>query len=335
MKFLRIVGIILLVLIIAIVFFYFRYSPNRNPNWGLTFSYQEAQGLGFDWKVMYLDILSDLKPKNLRLMTYWEDIEKKQGQYDFRLQIKCFRKLKSRTYNVVLVVGRKQPRWPECHQPDWYNDLSADDQKQALYNFVSKSIDHFKTYTAIKTWQVENEPYFGFGPDCPKADANVLKEEINIVSKLDNRPIMVTDSGDRGTWLKAGRSGADDFGFTLYRVSYDEKYGGYYKYPLPAGFYRVRAGILKTFTKTSTVSDMELQMEPWFTNGALNTPIDQQKALMNPKVFDANILYAKKTGVSAHYLWGVEWWYWMAKQNGDWGMWEKAKELFAALSTQG
>jgi len=75
------------------------------------------------------------------------------------------------------------------------------------------------------------------------------------------------------------------------------------------------------------VWDVELQMEPWFTNGAINTPLDIQKTLMNPKVFAENIEYAKKSGLEAHYLWGVEWWYWMAKINNDWGLWAAAKDF--------
>ena len=326
-KFFKYFGIIVLLAIIIAAFFYFRFSPAKTPIWGLTFSYQEAKGLGFDDRQMYLDILSDLKPKNIRLMTYWEDLEKQPGQFDFAnvdWQLEQAEKYKAQ---VILVVGRKQPRWPECHQPTWFGTLSVSDQNQAVLDFVKATVEHFKSSPVIKSWEVENEPYFGFGPNCPKSEGNLLKHEISLVKNLDARPVLVTDSGDRGSWLASVNAGADNFGFTLYRVSYDEKYGGYYKYPLPPAFYRVRAGILETFTHVKQIVDIELQMEPWFTNGALNTSVDKQKTLMNASVFAENIKYAKKTGVSEHYLWGVEWWYWMAKKQNDWGMWAAAKDL--------
>ncbi|HEX5430213.1 MAG TPA: hypothetical protein VFX17_04015 [Patescibacteria group bacterium] len=325
----KILGIIILLLIIACGFFYFRFKPAQSQTWGLTFSYQEAEGLGFDWKTMFLDMLSDLKPKNLRLMTYWEDAEPQPGQFNFNIPDQMLEESAKQNVQVLLVVGLKQPRWPECHVPSWYNSLSKGDQDAAVLDFVQTEIEHFKSFPAVTAWQVENEPYFGFGPDCPTESSDLLDKEVALVKSLDSRPVVVTDSGDRGGWIPAANSGADILGFTLYRVSYDQKYGGYYKYPLPAAFYRVRAGILQTFTHTKQVEDVELQMEPWFTDGALNTPLDVQDALMNPKVFDQNIKYAESTGVGTHYLWGVEWWYWMAKKNNDWGMWNEAKKLFS------
>jgi hypothetical protein len=50
---------------------------------------------------------------------------------------------------------------------------------------------------------------------------------------------------------------------------------------------------------------------------------------MNPKVFSQNVAYARSVGFADNYLWGVEWWYWLAKQKNDWGMWQAAKEAIA------
>ena len=50
---------------------------------------------------------------------------------------------------------------------------------------------------------------------------------------------------------------------------------------------------------------------------------------MNQKIFAENVAYAKKVGFQDNYLWGVEWWYWMAKKNNDWGMWTAAKDLLS------
>jgi hypothetical protein len=326
-KFFQILGVVVLILILSAVFFYFRYQPSGNTDWGLTFSYREAQGLGFDWKTVYLDMLNDLKPKKLRLMAYWEDIERERGKFDFTIVDQIMIEAQKRSIDVVMVVGRKQPRWPECHEPDWFRSLSKPDQNQAVLNMVKMTTEHLKVYGNIKAWQVENEPYFGFG-SCATIDHNLFNQEVKLVRSIDSRPVVATDSGDRGAWIPVARSGADVMGFTLYRLSYDKRYGGFYKYPIPSWFYRVRAGMLQAFAPNiKEIWDVELQLEPWFTNGALNSPLSEQRSLMNPKIFAENVAYAKKTGISEHYLWGVEWWYWMAKKNNDWGMWEAAKNL--------
>lgn len=328
-KFLKFSGIFIAVVILIIAFFYFRYKPKAQPEWGLSYSYQEAIGLGFDPKIMFLDVVTDLKPKKLRLMTYWKDAEKTPGQYDFSAVDWQLEQAQKYNVDVLLVLGRKQPRWPECSEPDWVKKLSAADQDQALLDFLEKSVEHFKPNPTIKEWQVENEPFFNFGPDCPVSSADLLAKEVGLVKQLDSRKIIVTDSGERGLWLPVARSGGDILGATVYRVSYDPRYGGYYKYPIPGVFYRIKAGFLQTFTHISDVWDVELQMEPWFTQGAFNTPLEQQQTLMNAKVFADNVAYAKRTRLSRHYLWGVEWWYWMAKKQNDWGMWTAAKNLLS------
>jgi hypothetical protein len=324
-KFWKIFWIVIGVVVLILGFFYFKYPATDTPELGLTFSYKEAQGLGFDWKTMYLDILSDLQPKNLRLMTYWNDLEPKMGQYNFDIIDQELAEAQKRNIKVIVVVGRKQPRWPECFEPDWFKNLTKDKQDQAQIEVVRKTVEHLKGYTAIADWQVENEPQFSFGAMCPIIPLDLLRQEISTVKSQDARPVIVTDSGEIGKWLPTARTGADIFGATMYRVAYNSKYGGYYKYPLPAAFYRIKAGILTTFSPIKQVYGVELQMEPWFNSGAFNTPLDLQRTLMNPKVFDQNLKYAKQSGFAQHYMWGVEWWYWMAKKNGDWGMWNAAK----------
>jgi hypothetical protein len=37
--------------------------------------------------------------------------------------------------------------------------------------------------------------------------------------------------------------------------------------------------------------------------------------------------FAKDVGFTDNYIWGVEWWAWLAQKHGDWGMWVAAKTL--------
>lgn len=305
-----------------------QFTPAKEFVWGLNFSQVRARELGFDPNEIYLGMLSDLKPKKIRLVAYWDLIEPEIDKYDFSQMDWMLSKATEYNSEVIFVVGRKEPRWPECHQPDWVKSLPQAEQDQVELDMIKVAVEHFKAFPIIKIWQVENEPQFGFGDNCPKISRDVLKKEVALVKSLDSRPTMTTDSGELGRWLPTATVGADLFGTTMYRVVHNST-SGYFKYPLPPVFFHIKAGILKVFTKLPPPIGVELQAEPWFANGIENTDLDTQKALMNPKIFQSNIEYAKQAGFSDNYLWGVEWWYWMAKNQDDWGMWTAAKNLLS------
>ena len=321
------IGIILLI-VVAGVYFTSQFHPASEISWGLTFSQHRADELGFDPMIMYKDILADLHPQKIRLIAYWDQIEPSQDKYDFAQLDQMLKLANDNHVQVILAIGKKEPRWPECHQPDWVNSLNDTDQSQVQLDMIKTVVNHFKNTPAIKIWQVENEPLFHFGDKCGWIGHSFLKQEVGLVKSLDTRPVLVTDSGELGLWLPAATVGEDLFGSTMYRVVY-HRFFGYIKYPLPPQFFHLKAGILKVFTKLPPPVGVELQAEPWVANGILNTDLDTQRALMNPKVLASNIAYAKQAGFEDNYLWGVEWWYWMAKKQNDWGMWTYAKQLFA------
>lgn len=330
MKILKIIVYVLLALILAFLslcaYFYSQFEPATNYQWGISFSAGHAQYLGFDWKTMYLDMLNDLQPKKLRLVSYWDETERERGVYDFHQQEEMLIEAGKRNIEVIMVVGLKQPRWPECHHPAWYNDLSLEQRSMAQLNIVKQTVDTLKKYPAITMWQVENEGLFDFGEVCPTIDKELFKSEIALVRNLDDRPVLLTDSGELGRWVPTAKMGPDVLGPTMYRVVHNPKYG-YFQYPLPPAFFRVKAGIVEKVTGVNRFLGAELQAEPWFADDMFRTDLKDQYSLMNPEIFRDNIEYAKDAGFSENYLWGVEWWYWLAKKHGDWGMWNEAKKL--------
>jgi hypothetical protein len=320
-----IVIVIVIVLFSTAVYFYEQGKPTQNITFGITFSTSYAASLGFDPKQMFLDMMADLKPKKIRLMAYWEEIEPSQGKFDFQNLDELLIEAGKENVDVILAVGRKLPRWPECHQPDWYNNLDASAKQEAQDTMVKTTVEHLKQFEAIKAWQVENEPYFVFGINCPIQSQDSVSQEVQLVKSLDNRPIILTASGEQGNWNQTARSGADIVGVTMYRTVYNDKLG-YYKYPLGPWFYRIKAGIERTF-EGKPVIGVELQAEPWLLSGIFNTDLDTQRSLMNAKVFQSNASFAKQAGLADNYLWGVEWWYWLARKQNDWTMWTVAKDL--------
>ena len=58
---------------------------------------------------------------------------------------------------------------------------------------------------------------------------------------------------------------------------------------------------------------VELQAEPWFMTGGplTDVPVAQQVAMLPPAALRGHVHFARETGTSAIYHWGVEWWYQM------------------------
>ncbi len=320
-------GVVLLLLGSLAGYFYSEYTPSQTLVWGVTFSPPAAEYLGLDWKQAYLAMLQDLSVKYVRIPVYWDRLEPKQGAFSYEEVDWMLQQAAQYHAQVILGLGRKQPRWPECHNPAWFNSLSSAEQQKATLDMLTHAVLHFKASAAVEVWQVENEPDFKFGPDCEKTPIDFLTTEVTLVRLLDSHPTLVTDSGEIGHWLPVAGSGADYFGSTMYRVVHN-KFFGYITYPLPPLFFKIKAGILNSFAAPKKIWGVELQAEPWFVTDALHTPIPEQLALMNPELLAQNIAYARAVGFERNYLWGVEWWYWLKTKHDNPVMWDAAEKLY-------
>lgn len=290
--------------------------------YGVTFSTLHAKELGLDWKEVYLATLDDLGVRHLRIPVYWNAVERTPGEYDWSEVDWMLEEAAKRDARVILAVGRKTPRWPECHVPDWAMTLSPEAQNERVLELLAAEIVHFKGASAVKRWQVENEPLFRFGL-CPPPDRGMLKREVALARTLDQRPIMVTDSGELSSWLRTGPL-ADTLGISMYRLVWNDDLGSLY-WPVAPAFYADRIRALQPFLGEVIVS--ELQAEPWFHKPVPEVPIDEQLEQMHPAKLAANAEFAAASGASEVYLWGVEWWYWLSLQARP-ELWETAKPLF-------
>ena len=327
-KLLKFICVLVLALGLLAWFFYAQFEASTNPQFGLNFSLPYMSYLGFDWKQAYLEILDELKPKHLRIMAYWEILEPEPGKFKFSDMDFMLKEAEKHNAKVILVLGQKQPRWPECHHPGWYKELSDGKRETALLAMLKESVSHFKNFKSITRWQLENEPFFAYGPDCPVITADLLDKEIALVKSLDARPILLTDSGEKGAWLPTAKK-ADVFGSTMYREVYYDGLGKYMKYPIPPFVYRVRAGFVKVFSKAEEFVGVELQAEPWFSGEIFANSREEQNKHMNRDIFLENIEYARKVGFAENYLWGVEWWYYFKDLYKDDSIWQEAKKVLS------
>ena len=319
---------LLIFLLISLGYFFIGKPPQAEKiTWGVNFSQKHARDLGLDWKETYLALLDDLGARNLKVAAHWDLLEYEKDKYyldDLDWQIK---KAEEKGAKLLLVIGMKTGRWPECHIPEWAKNLNKEEQQKEILEMIEEVVLRYRDRVSVGDWQVENEPFFPFG-ECPWSDINFLKKEIDLVKSFDvqRRPILISDSGEGSFWINAAKLG-DIVGTTLYKKVWFRQLGNYIYYPFPPTFYWRKAQLIeKIFNKKVVV--VELQAEPWGPKLLYESPLEEQEKTMNLERFKANIEFAKKTGFKEFYLWGAEWMYWMKEKQNQPEIWNEAKKLF-------
>jgi len=300
-------------------------SENKDAKLGVTFSKRYAEDIGLNWKEAYIAILDDLKVKKIRIPVYWDLTEPEEGRYNYDDIDWQLEEAGKRNAEIILVVGQKVPRWPECAIPGWAG-TSDQKRKTALLKFIDTTVERYKDNSEIKYWQIENEPFLPFGI-CPDFDVNLLDSELALVkSKNTGKPVMVTDSGELSLWVRAA-SRADVFGTTMYRTIY-KKGLGYFDYPIGPRFFQFKAYFNKILAHQENNIVIELQGEPWISGYTTEQPLDEQFKSMDAEKLKHNVSFARKAGFPEIYLWGAEWWYWLRINQGYPELWNTARDLF-------
>lgn len=323
------IGIGIFILATAVALWWLARKPvPEHITYGMSFNTVYARELGLDWKQTYDAILDDLGVRHLRLAAHWPMIEPAKDTYNFTEMDYQVKRAEAVGADVIFAVGRRLPRWPECHIPDWAKEQTWDQQKVEIKDYITKVVERYRDSPAITYWQVENEPYLTvFAYDhCGALDEAFLHEEIALVHTLDpTRPVLVTDSGNLGTWAGAYQSG-DAFGTSVYVYFWNQQLGQF-KTLLPPWFYRVKEKIMSYLYGKKPTFLIELAAEPWLLQPVTDVPLSVQYTRMNVTKFNDILQYAVETRYGRQYLWGAEWWYWL-KLKGDSSMWDRGKQLF-------
>jgi len=300
---------------------------NARSKLGFTFSIRAAEALGLDWKQAFDAALQDLHPAIVRIPIDWDRLEAEEGVFDFTAFDYQVQEIEDMGAQVILVVGVKLPRWPECHIPAWAASLPPAEAQEASLIATRAVVNHFSGHDSVYAWQVENEALFSFG-ECPAwvSSRARLKKELNLVRSLAGKALITTsDSGELSTWLRTATLPIDALSISLYRAVYDEK-RGYFYWPVNPYFYRLHALLMKPFVDQLFIS--ELQMEPWgpATVQDLSTP--EMYRSFSPLDFSQRIDFAQRTGAEVILAWGVEWWYYMKEIRHDASYWEEALKVY-------
>ncbi len=306
-------------------------DPNRPVTWGVTFSQKFAEDFGIPWEETYRAMLDDLGVKHLRLIAYWDVIEPERDRFDFSGLDYQMRLAREHGALVILAVGQKLPRWPECHDPGWVSGFSELERKKEFEAFLASVVERYRDDPTLRYWQVENEPFLPFG-ECSTISRNALDAEVALVRSQDPaHKILTTDSGELGLWYAAAHRG-DVFGTTMYRRVHNNIFG-YIDYHLPPEFFRLKEQLVRFMLGDQQKPFLvaELAAEPWMTKQLWETDPKVQLTFFDEPFFEDTIEYAKRTGFDEYYLWGVEWWYWLKVKHDNPVFWVRARQLFRPL----
>ena len=311
----------------GIAYWYQQKHKNEPITFGSTFIPTYAESFGLDPQETMQAMIDDLGIKRFRLVSYWRTIEKEPGAYDFSQLDWQFEKVKKAGGRVSLAIGLRQPRWPECHAPEWAKQQDIDEWYPRLRVFLTKVVERYKDSSVLESYQLENEFFMSVFGDCPDHSAWRLKEEYELVKSLDtDTPVIVTRSNN---WIgiPVGEPRADIVGVSVYKRIWDKTATKrYFEYPIPPWYYSFLAGTTEIATDRNTFIH-ELQAESWLPEGyAMNSASNEEVyKSMNPKLLKERLQYAVDTGMKTIDLWGPEWWYFMKQKRGAPELWNTAK----------
>ncbi|MCE7936969.1 hypothetical protein DYH10_04265 [Candidatus Saccharibacteria bacterium CPR2] len=324
-----IISSLFLFAIVLIVSFLIRHA-GEPTQLGVSFSKNYAEELGINWQTAYEGVLRDLGFRKLRLMSYWDEHEKERDQYDFTSldwQMDLAAKYKAK---VSLAIGHRQPRWPECHTPNWAKKLERNQQDAELLEYLEAVTLRYRDHPALESYQLENEIFNRLFGECPDFDRDLLAKEYGLVKKLDPaHSVIINVSNQSGTPVR--QPVGDEVGFSMYKKAYGEIFGmGYYWsfWYVPSAWHTLRAAVIELLHSSPTFVH-ELQTEPWGPVPTKDMTIEEQNKSMDSEQLKKNIRFAENTGMSRIYIWGAEWWYWRMDNFNDPSLWNTVQEEVA------
>ena len=212
------IALVLSSLTFAIWFAFGRHNivPVEDMTWGVTYSPLASEGFDLNSDTVYSQVVKDLKPNKIRLAAYWNRIMPNSRTHDFSELDRQVDLASKHEIPITLVVGRRVPRYPECHEPNWVEELSVERQQAELLKFMKQVIQRYDDKQYLESWQIENEPFLGSFGDCPPLSEKFLEEEFALARSLTKKNLITTESGELSFWLKASKY-PDVLGTTLYR----------------------------------------------------------------------------------------------------------------------
>lgn len=296
---------------------------------GTTFIPAYAQSLGVDPQATMDGLINDVGVRHFRLVSYWDQLEPSKGNYDFSSLDWQFQKAETAHAKVSLALGLRQPRWPECHIPNWAANEPDDQWQPQLSSFITAVVNHYKNSPSLESYQLENEYFLqGFGT-CTNFSRDRLISEYKTVKQADPHRTVIVSRSNNAIGIATGQPKPDEYGISIYKRVWSQPIGRYLEYPFPAWFYGFLAGTQKIFNGNDTIIH-ELQAEAWPPKGQsiTETSLAEQNKSFDATRFESRVKYGQATGMRTMYLWGSEYWYYRLAVLHDPTLWNVAKQSF-------
>ncbi len=323
--------VLILTLFIAGIGEWYIASQNGLPmTYGVSFVPDYAKSLGLNPQQTMKALLS-IGVRQFRLTSYWNDIQPTKGTYNFSQLNWEFALANEYHAKIILTVGLRQPRWPECHPAPWINTAAPMGQwEPELLSFMKKVITRYHDNPALEAWQLENEYFLkGFG-DCTNFSRSRLISEYNLLTKYGgNHPIIIGRSNN-AIGIPVNAPTPTIYGISIYKRVWDANITKrYIEYPFPSWFYSFLAGVQEIYQHKNMII-LEMQAEAWPPDGKaiVDTSLKQQNNSMNATRLVNRFNFAKSTGMKDSIMWGAEYWYYRKIILHDPSMWNVAKKEF-------
>ncbi len=291
-------------------------------HFGVSFSIKQCRSFDLNPQQTMQWLITDMGFRRFRLMSYWDEHERYQGEYDFSALDQQLDLAEEYGCHVTLSLGARQPRWPENHWPEWAWKFSNTARTEALLSYLEIVVNRYKNRTCIVSYQLENEALLKNFGERPEVDRRRLRTEYSLVKRLDPKtPVIMTTSTSWGVPLR--RPIPDQVGFSYYRILYGQ--GGYHHaLHFPALNWVRKSTIRVLHGRRSFIH--ELQLEPWGPHAIWEMPTPEQNKSMSPAHIRKNVALARRTKLYPVDLWGGEWWYWRFKKHKDPSIYQTVKD---------
>lgn len=297
--------------------------------WGASFSAPYARSFGLDPKAVLESTLKDFNFNQIRLMSFWEDVQAEgPEQFNFSELDWQLNLVESYGKKATVALGLRQPRWPECHEPEWAKQMNySAEWESKLNDFITKTVERYKNRSSVVSWQLENESKLKTFGDCDELTLNPprIEKEFQLVKSLDStRPVIMSTSDQYGLPIK--KPTPDLYGFSIYKTVTVPEINIKFNYPQQPIWHGARAELINLI-QNKDVFIHELQCEPWGNKPIDKLTIDEQNETMGPAQLKYNLNYARAIGTKQIDVWGVEWWYWRQIKFNDSSILDAAKTV--------
>jgi hypothetical protein len=170
----KILLILALLLIVGFLFcFVGKTEISSDLQYGTMFSQKQSKSLGLNWKENYISILDDLGFKNIKILTYWDLIERDSNIYSFTNLDWQIEEAIKRDVNVLLQIGN-------CEFPKW---LEGNFKEESL-SYLNTVILRYEDNPNVIMWDL------GF-KECVEKDLFI--SQIDFITKKSKKPLLGYD----------------------------------------------------------------------------------------------------------------------------------------------